>query len=280
MNNDVQLPYAIRNAQVVYIEDVDSGLQADCVCPTCGDALIAKKGGIKTHHFAHYQDSDCACATETALHLAAKQIIEQERQLMLPQVMLKFQGSKSPWVLSKAQRVSVDDVRVESRLGVHIPDVLARIGDHRLAIEITVTHKTDDKKVQCLSRHGCSILEIDLSGQPRFLSLEELKELIVNGVAQKRWRFNSYSEQLRREVELACERKALVSRGLALHVDDCPIPARVWRGKPYANVIDDCWSCEHCVQSGVSGTENSSAPLLCLGKSGIVTYQDWRSRRR
>ncbi len=29
-------------------------------------------------------------------------------------------------------------------------------------------------------------------------------------------------------------------RGLALHVDGCPIKARVWHGRPYANVIYDC----------------------------------------
>ena len=30
---------------------------------------------------------------------------------------------------------------------------------------------------------------------------------------------------------------------VALHIDDCPIPARKWEGKPYANLIDDCTSC-------------------------------------
>jgi hypothetical protein len=280
MNNDVQLPYALRNDKVVYIDDVDSGLHPDCLCQSCGHALVAKKGNIKVHHFAHHRDSDCAYATETALHLAAKQIIEQERQLMLPSVMLKFAGSKPPWELAKAQLVSVDDVRVESRVGVHVPDLVVTVRGHRLAIEVTVTHKTDDEKIRRLSEHGCSILEIDLSEQSRFLSLEELKALVVNGVAQKKWRFNHYSERVRREVEGACERKEFISRGMALHVDDCPIPARVWRGKPYANVIDDCWGCEHCVHNGMSGDfENSSVPLLCLGRSGIVSYEDWRSRR-
>lgn len=30
---------------------------------------------------------------------------------------------------------------------------------------------------------------------------------------------------------------------VALHIDDCPIPAREWEGKPYANLMDDCASC-------------------------------------
>ncbi len=32
-----------------------------------------------------------------------------------------------------------------------------------------------------------------------------------------------------------------------MHVDDCPLAVRVWRGKPYANVIDDCIYCKRCV---------------------------------
>jgi hypothetical protein len=30
---------------------------------------------------------------------------------------------------------------------------------------------------------------------------------------------------------------------VALHIDDCPIPARELEGKPYANYLDDCTSC-------------------------------------
>jgi hypothetical protein len=29
------------------------------------------------------------------------------------------------------------------------------------------------------------------------------------------------------------------------HVDYCPISARNYYGKPYANLIDDCLNCEH-----------------------------------
>ena len=43
---------------------------------------------------------------------------------------------------------------------------------------------------------------------------------------------------------------------VALHVDDCPIPAREWEGKPYANVLDDCVSCPFC--AGI--VEDDDAP--------------------
>ena len=36
-----------------------------------------------------------------------------------------------------------------------------------------------------------------------------------------------------------------VQRGLAWHVDGCPLPARVWKGNAYASLVDDCIGCEH-----------------------------------
>ena len=44
-----------------------------------------------------------------------------------------------------------------------------------------------------------------------------------------------------------------VERGLAWHVDGCPIPARVWKGNACANAIDDCIGCEHMLTAGDIG---------------------------
>lgn len=37
----------------------------------------------------------------------------------------------------------------------------------------------------------------------------------------------------------------VIERDFAVHVDYCPRPARIWNGKPYANLFDDCSGCEH-----------------------------------
>jgi hypothetical protein len=278
MARGLQLPYAMRAGQVVGISDVESGLRLDCVCPVCGHALVAKKGQKVTHHFAHHRDSECAHATETLLHFAAKQVIEEERRLVLPPVRVLFEGGKPAWEVAPARMTAVDLVRIESRLGSDVPDLILSLRDRCLAIEITVTHRTGDEKVRRLSKQGCSVLEIDLSQQSRFLTLDELKALVVHGAEYKRWLFNRLADDIQKDVHTLCERKPTIYRGFALHVDDCPIPARVWRGKPYANVIDDCWSCEYCVTSGSSDGE-SRPPMLCLGRSCIRTYDEWRALR-
>lgn len=40
----------------------------------------------------------------------------------------------------------------------------------------------------------------------------------------------------------------IISRGPMSHADYCPIPMREYQGKPYANVIDDCVGCPHCLE--------------------------------
>lgn len=41
--NRLNLVYAIKDGAGISIEDVDSGLKCGCVCPACGEPLVAKK---------------------------------------------------------------------------------------------------------------------------------------------------------------------------------------------------------------------------------------------
>lgn len=69
---------------MVDIADVPSGLACGCICASCGESLVARKGEVKQWHFAHKSGSECAGAIETALHRAAKQILLQHPQIMVP----------------------------------------------------------------------------------------------------------------------------------------------------------------------------------------------------
>ena len=81
----VPLTFALLgNGVLRHVDDVDNGLACDCFCPTCGSSLVAKHGSQTIHHFAHEGSSDCIGGVETALHLAAKEILTKERQMMLP----------------------------------------------------------------------------------------------------------------------------------------------------------------------------------------------------
>lgn len=72
---EVKLLYGLKNEELITIDEVDRGLSCGCICPACRKELIAKKGNIKTHHFAHYNSPDCFGGIETVLHQLCKEII-------------------------------------------------------------------------------------------------------------------------------------------------------------------------------------------------------------
>lgn len=63
--------------------------------------------------------------------------------------------------------------------------------------------------------------------------------------------------------EQKSKRMPVVHRGLALHVDECPAQRRVWHGKPYANVIDDCSYCKY--NCGIEYDRDETVAVLCSG---------------
>jgi hypothetical protein len=179
--------------------------------------------------------------------MAAKRILEQQGQIFLPAVMLHFNGGARDMVLAEAQRYSLQTVTLEQRLGSVIPDVVATVKGRPLLIEIRVTHAVDNTKLQKLRQLGISAIEVDLSAASRSFDMETLKPLIVDASENKSWLHNTFAEQRRQELFATGVRKPFLRRGFALHVDDCPIPARVWKGRRYANVVDDCAGCVHAL---------------------------------
>ena len=50
---------ALKDGAITHVKDVDSGLKCGCVCPACGEPLVARKGTKIMHHFAHKAGHNC-----------------------------------------------------------------------------------------------------------------------------------------------------------------------------------------------------------------------------
>lgn len=241
----VQLLCGVRNGEFVHISAVESGLKCGCVCPGCSTTLVAKKGDLNRHHFAHASGVSCQAAVESALHLAGKEVLSTQRRIVLLPVRVEFDGGKPSIEIAPQRQYACSDVRVERKLGSVVPDVLVTIDDWELAIEVFVTHRVDDQKARKYSELGLSALEIDLSNVGRELTIDVITRLVVEGGEHKRWIFNAFANDRKRAAMEQAVWLNTVSRGGPLHVDGCPTRARSFNGKPYANVIDDCMACSH-----------------------------------
>lgn len=253
-SNGPRLTWAIAaNGELVHISEVQRGLQCGCVCPMCHSDLVAKQGKVQEHHFAHAKGAECAHAVETALHLAAKDILAKRREIVLPAVEIHFPYSSRHIAVAPERRYLIEAIEVERKLQSIIPDVIVKIGGRRLLVEVTVTHGVGSEKLRKIRELGLSCVEIDLSDAERNLAREEIEKFVVDENSRKRWLHNVRADEEHRKLLSQATLLPSVYRGLALHVDRCPIPARTWKGKPYANVIDDCTGCEHMLTLGDVG---------------------------
>lgn len=197
--------------------------------------------------------------------MAAKVILEQRMEIVLPRVVVTFYGGSRHTVpLAMTQRYALENVTLEHRLGGTVPDVLATVKGRPLLIEIRVTHAVDNNKLQKLEQLGISGVEIDLSTTSRSFEIDALSSLIVDNPDTRLWLYNADVERKRQEFFAAGVRKPTVRNVGVLHVMGCPIPGRVWEGWPYANLLNDCYGCVYAMDIAQEYVPDRGS-VLCNG---------------
>jgi hypothetical protein len=170
----------------VHIDEVANGLACDCVCLKCGGKLVGRHGDVRQRHFSHYLATDGLGCTETALHLAAKAIIQQEKRLILPQ-QLAGMG------LQLGSEVRFDSVSLEYRLGSgeEGTEIVADAYGHGaidMVIEIAVHHAVGHDKAEKIRRLGLPAVEIVLTNSVSSLwDWETLRHAVVADPLRRRW---------------------------------------------------------------------------------------------
>jgi hypothetical protein len=259
-----KLPFGLKEGELVEVSQVENGLKCNCFCPSCGHPLVARKGE-KTHHFAHHKSSDCVGALETALHYAAKEILERQKRIRIPAVTTAIGGGYGTvFDLFKEQYISFDNVYLEKHLDSIIPDVIIEIKGKRMLIEIAVTHFIDKNKKTKIRELNISTLEVNLSKLDRQITLAELESILIDSLENKKWIYNTKQEAFKNQIERFGEDLDVYHRGMASHIDDCPLSVRVWKGKSYANFIDDCIYCEYFFNS-LTNEHGSTTHVNCVG---------------
>ena len=190
--------------------------------------------------------------------------------MVIPPVYVEFpQSGKPKELLYSKKEIPVDRVELEKRFDDIIPDIVVDSGDEHFFIEIYVTHPIDDEKLKKLKEKNISTIEIDLSKIKRDISVEELSDILLKASDRKSWKYHAASDELYQRYKKASDKMPLTQRGLALHVDGCPIGIRNWKGKNYANFVDDCTGCEYCFSYAHEGY------ILCSGRERIATKKDF-----
>lgn len=151
-----------------HISEVGNGLSCNCVCPNCGESLIAKNDGlVKVAHFAHSKGVECEGACMSRIHILAQIFFQEQKWINLPEKKHSFLGKTKS--ISPRRKVQFIDVKLERHHKIDsktlIPDCVGidRNGKE-LWIEIVVTHGIDAQKKQFIIDHDIACVEFDLRG--------------------------------------------------------------------------------------------------------------------
>ena len=176
--------------------DVPIGKQCGCVCPACSRPIYAKHclGGKRAPHFAHAPGADCAVGAETAIHLAAKQIIETRKLFFFPKLIASAEIDDAIVGVRSASRILRPDGRrrlshvdVEQAVASIRPDLIVHSEDiGTVAIEIAVTHFVDEVKRSVFSDLGLAVVEVDLSAM-REVTFSLLEKLLLDSCEHSEW---------------------------------------------------------------------------------------------
>lgn len=164
----------------VPISAASSGVKCGCICPVCFGDLVARKGTVRKHSFAHQAEAygfGCAHAAESILHRLAKSVIDRKREIRVADTVVS--DELGPLVIVHGKTVHFDTVELEKHTGDVVPDVVCSKDQRRLHVEFKVTHGCSAAKLDKLDAMGVAVMEVDLSDYRHF-KLKELDFIILD----------------------------------------------------------------------------------------------------
>ena len=210
---------------------------------------------------------------ETLAHLYAKEILALADTIVVPRV------TGMPWIYHEGVELRPDreleilSVEVESPVGAVRPDVLIETPEGSMMIEVWVTSSIQESKMKKIEKIDLPVLEIDLRG---VTDQSEVERIVLSSPDRKEWVFHPEINRFYKRVQEVVTPMPSIYHGVALHVMDCPEEMRDWKGKVYANLLDDCVYCVGC--AGIEGDEGDEETLdeatevvRCLGKDPMAT---------
>lgn len=198
LRRNLQVPFGLREGRLYEPMQVEQGLACNCTCPGCSGALIAKHAplGKVRPHFAHYSDSVCAGGLESAVHLAAKQLIDEKRELYLPELVATvrsrlagFQYLERRETVHKGALAHLDQVRVEESLGQIRPDLIVETAGQQVLVEIAFTSFVSSEKLERIRLKSIGAIEVDVSDLAE-LNFETLSKRLFESSPRAMWIFH------------------------------------------------------------------------------------------
>ena len=250
-----------------------NGNLCGCFCPYCHAPLQAKREGKKNqHHFAHISDKECNVSHESALHMLAKEIIAERKAIMVPDYHPKrytdlheqtfenaeeylywefyyqdFEDLESDyerdefdpyWRLrffpsQQLRFKKVEIEKIDDNNSLRADCIGTTDNGVQYAIEIFVTHKINDLKLEKIQKGTINCLEIKIP-KDFVLDKKELTDFLLHSTRGRKWINYPYADvTIPQQIERV-QREAIIKQRAISNVKEIP----EWK----------CTSCKACLR--------------------------------
>lgn len=284
----LRVPFGWKDDRLWEPGQVPNGKACGCVCPACQRPLIARQNH-QTPHFAHAPGADCPKALETAIHLAAKQLIADRQALRLPVLTFTNPDARASFGrkpqaedIYREHTVPLTQVRLEAWLGDIRPDIVVTSGADTYLVEIAVTHFVDAAKQAKIDARQVPTIEIDLRGLRRQTTFAELADvLFTTKPYPAEWRYHPKIAELTHAAEQDAARRREIAaemwqveeaeaeaRRAAAAAEKAELDARMAKIYKYRNLAPDRKLAANCRHIGLTPAQ--------LRK--LTTFVPWESK--
>lgn len=188
--------FALRASnRFVHVTEVERGLACDCRCAVCGEVVLARRGDVREHHFAHSSNAEpCESNYESDLHRFAKRVVVEAGGLVVPMTAAAAQALGIGDDQGQAILLSCSGVEEEVTIGDRRPDLLAATtGGVSVAIEVAYSSFCSLEKRQAYETMKLPALEIDLRAfTPSAFDVAQVKRSLLEDVDRKTWLWPVY----------------------------------------------------------------------------------------
>jgi hypothetical protein len=255
------------SGEIVDVEDVRRGKGCDCFCLSCNAPVVARKGDIRMHHFAHVSGMNlCAYGLETSLCYVAKELYNEAGYVMAPPVTLNLHG-KGIWTIKETQKIEIAEVVID-KATYSKPHLLVTTKDgHKLCIEISVKNKIDDAKLKLIIEHAVPTMEINLSTIDQEIDRDALADLLINQITYKEWKYSRLSAKWEKEAYSYMCKQPIQNRKVVCPFDESDSKTS----------IEECRFCPFVVDIPKKLTSDDAC-VLCDPIMNLQDFDDLKSR--
>jgi hypothetical protein len=253
----MKIPFAIDrlSRDLVDVGRVKAGRSCDCLCPSCSQGVIARKGDVNSWHFAHDKESLYAPTSncEISFYSCCRAFVVYQAThgkvstLMVPEYKLTETDTAHWTGITECGTVTEPKPIVVSELSKDGPyDLLARIGNYNLFIYLLYPERDYPRPLES-GKDGLLLIDLKFIGEQfperppsSSLMVDLVVELFETEELHKEWIYHPNEIYVRREVKKRLEEKVLHSQqqGADTHVDVIDLPL--------SSVCEHVVSCHYC----------------------------------